>query len=405
MAARKGKAVLYSRIFKIKARVFYFRYSIELNSRFENVIPKYRKELPLSKATNRTLVALVTIVLVGLLAYPKLKSKTPAPGAAAMGGKPGGPGGTPPLPVTARIIRPQRLDNRISSTGTVMANEEVEIRSEISGKILHIGFKEGSKVSKGDLLVKIDDKELQANILKAQSQRKLAEDNEYRMRMQLKIEAVSQKDFDQALNELNLAKGGEQVLRAQLDKTELRAPFSGVVGLKDVSEGALVGPATRITTLQEINPVKVDFSIPGKYAGWVKTGTPITFTVQGSDKKQVGKVYALDPKMDPETRSLHLRALCPNADGLVLPGAFAAVDVPLQVVDSALLIPTEAMTADGRGAKVYLYRGGKADPVQVQAGLRTDSLVQITSGLKSGDTVLTSGIMQIRPGAPVTLLP
>ncbi len=359
----------------------------------------------MSKATNRTLIALVATVLVGLLAYPKLKSKTPALGAATMPGKPGGPGGMPPLPVTARILRPQRLDNRISSTGTVMANEEVEIRSEITGKILRIGFKEGSKVSKGDLLVKIDDKELQANILKAQSQRKLAEDNEYRMRMQLKIEAVSQKDFDQALNELNLAKGGEQVLRAQLEKTELRAPFSGVVGLKDVSEGALVGPATRITTLQEINPVKVDFSIPGKYAGWVKAGTSINFTVQGSDRKQVGKVYAVDPKMDPETRSLHLRALCPNTDGLVLPGAFAAVDVPLQVVDSALLIPTEAMTADGRGAKVYLYKGGKAEPVQVQAGLRTDSLVQITSGLKSGDTVLTSGIMQIRPGAPVTLLP
>ncbi len=358
-------------------------------------------------AINRTVVILASLALVGLLAYPKLKSShaptgpgsLPAPGSAAMGK----PAAGPALPVTGMILHPQRLDNRVSSTGTVMANEEVEIRSEIEGKIRRIGFKEGGKVKKGDLLVKIDDKELQANVLKAQSQRKLAEDNEYRMRMQLKIEAVSQKDYDQALNELNLAKAGEQILRAQLDKTELRAPFSGVVGLKYVSEGALVGASTRITTLQEINPVKVDFSIPGKYAGWVKVGTRITFTVQGSDRQQTGKVYAVDPKIDPDTRTLHLRALSPNSDGVVLPGSFAAVEIPLQVVDSALLIPTEAMTADARGAKVYLYRGGKAEPMLVQAGLRTDSVVQITKGLKSGDTVLTSGIMQIRPGAPVSL--
>jgi membrane fusion protein, multidrug efflux system len=364
----------------------------------------------LSKAVNRTLIIFVAAAILGLLAYPKLKSRpiAGAPGGAPnAGGTPpsGGalPAGMPALPVTAMILRPQKLDNRISSTGTVMANEEVEIRSEMEGKIRHIAFKEGGKVSKGDLLVKIDDKELQANVLKAQSQRKLAEDNEYRMRMQLKIEAVSQKDYDQALNELNLAKAGEQLLRAQLEKTELRAPFSGVVGLKYVSEGALLGASTRITTLQEINPIKVDFSIPGKYAGWVTAGTPITFTVQGSDRLQSGKVYAVDPKIDPDTRTLHLRALCPNADGTVLPGSFAAVEVPLQVVDSALLIPTEAMTADARGPKVFLYKGGQATPVMVQAGMRTDSVVQITHGLQAGDTVLTSGLMLIRPGAPISL--
>jgi membrane fusion protein (multidrug efflux system) len=374
----------------------------------------------LPKAANRTVAILVAIVVVALIAYPKLKSAKPpsaqgagaGPGSAAPAGKPGagpsqapgaaGPGG-PPLPVTAKVLQPQRIDNRITSTGTVMANEEVEIRSEMEGKIRRIAFKEGAKVSKGELLLKIDDAELQANVLKAQSTRKLAEDNEYRMRMQLKIEAVSQKDYDQSLNELNLAKAGEQLLRAQLEKTELRAPFSGVVGLKYVSEGALVGSATRITTLQEINPVKVDFSIPGKYAEWVKVGTPISFTVQGSDRKQTGKVYAIDPKIDPDTRTLHLRALCANSDGQVLPGSFANVEVPLQVVDAALMVPTESMTADSRGAKVFLFKAGKAEPAMVQAGLRTDSNVQITKGLQAGDTVLTSGIMQIRPGASVTI--
>lgn len=353
-------------------------------------------------------ILLAAIAMAGLLVSCKPKGNhSPADASAAKGGPAGapagGPGAAPALPVTAKVLRQERIDNSITSTGTVMANEEVEIRSEIAGKIRRIAFQEGAKVKKGDLLVKIDDAELQANVLKAQSQRKLAEDNEYRMRMQLKIEAVAQKDYDQALNELNLAKAGEQLLRAQLEKTELRAPFAGVVGLKYVSEGALLGGSTRITTLQEINPVKVDFSIPGKYAGWVKPGTLITFTVQGSDREQAGKVYAVDPKIDPDTRTLHLRALCANADGVILPGAFAAVEVPLQVVDSALMVPTEAMTADARGPKVFLYHGGKADPMQVVAGLRTDSAVQITRGLKPGDTVLTSGLMQIRPGAPVTL--
>ncbi len=384
------------------------------------------------KAANRVLIFVVIVAILGLIAYPKLKAAHPpsgpggAPASAGnvpasagsvangnssssnsggqVGPKGGVPGaGIPALPVTSRILRAQRLDNGVRITGTVMANEEIDIRSEMEGKIRSITFKEGGLVKKGDLLVKIEDKELQANVLKAQSQRKLAEDNEYRMRMQLKIEAVSQKDYDQAQNEFNLAKAGELLLRAQLDKTEIRAPFAGIVGLKSVSEGALVNPSTRISTLQEVKPIKVDFSIPGKYAEWVKAGTPISFTVQGSDRRQVGKVYAVDPKIDLETRTLHLRALCPNPDGQVLPGSFATIEIQLQVIEAALIIPTEAMTADSRGAKVYLYHGGKAEPIQVQAGLRLDSVVQITKGLKVGDTVITSGIMQIRQGATVTL--
>jgi membrane fusion protein (multidrug efflux system) len=285
----------------------------------------------------------------------------------------------------------------------VLANEEVEIRSEVQGKITRIAFKEGARVKKGELLVKIDDSELQARALQAQARRKLAEDNEYRMRMQLKIEAVSQKDYDQTLSELNLAKGESQLLKAQLDKTELRAPFGGVVGLKQVSEGAYVSPNTLITTLQEIDPVKVDFAVPGKYAGWLKAGQAVRFTIQGSETRHQGKIYAVDPRIDPESRTLRLRALCPNADGKILPGAFATIEVPLQTVEAALLVPTEALSADARGAKVFLFKSGKAEPRTVQAGLRTDSVVQITGGLASGDTVITSGVVQIRPGAPVTL--
>ncbi len=301
------------------------------------------------------------------------------------------------------IMQPERLENSLTSSGNVLANEEVEIRSEVQGKISRIVFKEGSRVKKGQLLVKIEDSELQARSLQAQSRRKLAEDNEYRMRMQLKIEAVSQKDYDQALNELNLAKAESQLLRAQLDKTELRAPFGGVVGLKQVSDGAFVSPTTLIASLQEIDPVKVDFTIPGKYAGMVKAGQPVNFTIQGSETRHQGKVYAVDPRIDPQSRTLRLRALCPNPGGRILPGAFATIEMPLQTLESALLVPTQAISADARGTKVFLFKAGKAEPRPVQAGLRTDSVVQIMGGLIAGDTVITSGIIQIRPGSAVTL--
>lgn len=326
----------------------------------------------------------------------------PGGGAAAPGGARGGAGG-PAQPVTARILRTERLDNLVTSSGTVLANEEVEIRSEVQGKIVKIAFQEGARVKKGDLLVKIDDDELQARLLQATAASKLAEDDEYRMRMQLKIEAVSQKDYEVAALGLTRAKAEAQLLKAQLAKTVLRAPFGGTLGLKQVSEGAYVSPSTLITTLQEIDPVKVDFSIPGKYAGWVKPGQGVEFTVQGSEERHLGKVYAVDPRIDPATRTLRLRAVCPNPGGKILPGSFATVTVPLETVEAALMVPAQAVSVDGRGAKVFLFKAGKAEPRPVQAGLRTDSTVQITGGLAPGDTVIISGAVALRPGASVSI--
>lgn len=372
----------------------------------------------------RLSLVVIAVAIVGALIYFKPKNKevaapSPASGAAKPAASVAGGGSPPPsaaagpaapagppaasVSVTARVLRADRLENSITSSGNVLANEEVEIRSEVQGKIVRIAFKEGGRVKKGDLLVKIDDSELQARAVQAQAHLKLAQDNEFRMRKQLEIEAVSQKDYDQTASELTLAKGDVQLLKAQLAKTELRAPFNGMVGLKQVSEGAYVSPNTLITTLQEIDPVKIDFTVPGKYSGWMKPGQPIRFTIQGSETRFQGKVYAVDPRIDPESRTLRLRAVCPNAESRVLPGAFATIEVPLQTVESALTVPSEALSADARGAKVFLFRGGKAEPRPVQAGLRTDSLVQITNGLAAGDTVITSGVVQIRPGAPVTL--
>jgi membrane fusion protein, multidrug efflux system len=394
----------------------------------------------LSRSIGRVSLIAIVAAIVALLVYLKpKKSEVPGPGAPApagsaahgaapasgtvpaAGGAPSaaaspaapaspapaaqaqkGPAG-PAVPVTARVLRANKLENSITSTGNVLANEDVEIRSEVQGKIVRIAFKEGARAKKGDLLVKIDDSELRAKVVQAAARRKLAEDNEYRMRKQLEIQAVSQKDYEQSASEVALAKGDVQLLKAQIDKTELRAPFSGVLGLKLVSEGAYVSPNTLITTLQEIDPVKIDFTVPGKYFGFMKPGLPIRFLIQGSDTRFQGKIYAVEPRIDPESRTLRLRALCPNAEGRIPPGAFATIEVTLQTVESALTVPTEALSADARGSKVYLFKGGKAEPRPVQAGLRTDSLVQIMNGLSAGDTVITSGVVQIRPGAAVSL--
>lgn len=352
-------------------------------------------------------VLLVVLLAAGrfvLTRKPQPAGGAPAAAKASAGPGPAAPGGGgPSMPVTGLVLRPMRLDNAITSSGTVIANEEVEIRSEVQGKIARIAFREGARVKKGDLLVKIDDAELQARVLQATSASKLAADNEFRARRQLEMEALSQKEYDQALNEQNRAKAEAQLLRAQLAKTELRAPFGGVVGLKQVSEGAYVNPSTLITTLQEIDPVKIDFSVPGKYAGWVKAGQAVAFTVQGSEHRYEGRVYAVDPRIDPATRTLRMRATCPNPKGAILPGAFATLSVPLESVEAALLVPAQALSVDARGAKVFLYKAGKAEPRPVQAGLRTDSSVQITGGLAAGDTVIISGTVTIRPGAMVTL--
>lgn len=355
------------------------------------------------------IIALLVLAVAGKVLYPKFFPAAGASGGSAAmapkappGGGKGGPGG-PAQPVTARILKPERLDNRVTSSGTVLADEEVEIRSEVQGKIVKIAFREGARVEKGDLLVRIDDDELQARLLQATAARKLAEDDEYRMRMQLKIEAVSQKDYETASLALTRAKAEAQLLKAQLAKTVLRAPFGGTLGLRLVSEGAYVSPSTLITTLQAIDPVKIDFSIPGKYAGWVKPGQAVEFTVQGSEERHLGKVYAVDPRIDPVTRTLRMRAACPNPGGKILPGSFATLTVPLETVESALMVPAQSVSVDGRGAKVFLFKAGKAEPRPVQAGLRTDSTVQIIGGLAPGDTVIVTGAVALRPGASVTL--
>lgn len=307
------------------------------------------------------------------------------------------------LSVNGIIIKPRYLQNKIFSNGTLMSNEEVEIRSEITGKITQILFEEGKKVKKGELLVKINDAELQATLKKNKSRETLARDKEYRYRQLLEKNLTSQQEYDVALGELNSVLADIEFTQAQIEKTEIRAPFDGIIGLRSVSVGSYISPQTRIATLQNTNPIKVDFSVPQKYFGLIKEGKTIYVKSSSTGKVYTGKIYAVEPKIDQNTRTVQARALIPNERGELTPGAYVEIDIVLEEFSNAILVPSETVVPDFEGEKVFIYRNGRAVPQYVTTGIRTEKEVQILNGLKTGDTLITSGIIQLKPNIKVKL--
>lgn len=316
-------------------------------------------------------------------------------------GEPAGPapraGGAKPLLLDAYVVKVTKIGETIDASGTLQSNEEVEIKPEITGRITGLYFKEGVNVTKGALLVKIYDEDLKAQLQKLQLQRELAQTTLQRQENLLKINGISQQDVDVTRNQVSAYGADIEYTKTQLQKTELRAPFSGRLGLRSVSLGAIVSPTTIITTLQQIDPLKIDFSIPEKYRTAIKLGDAVTFRVAGDNDEYNGSIYAIDPKIDLATRTIRLRAIMPNA-GKLFPGAFAKVSLSLRDMPEAMMIPTQAVIPGTRDKKVIVADSGKAKFVVVETGIRDENNIQITSGLNVGDTVITSGIMQLRPG-------
>lgn len=314
------------------------------------------------------------------------------------------PGGTAPVvPVSAFIVRTSGVNQEIFATGSLQANEEVDLHPEVSGKLIQIFFKEGSRVNKGELLIKINDADLQAQLHKTDIEKKLAEDRIKRNEKLLEMKGISQEEFDGLKNAAEVLNAERDVLMAQIAKTEIRAPFNGIIGLKTVSEGSFVSPQTRIASLQQTDPLKIDFSIPEKYASMVKNGDVVSFLAGSAGKESKGKIYAIEPKVDEATRTIHIRALCPNSNSALLPGAFTSITLHLGEQNNVLMIPTEAIIPVLKGKQVFVYRDGKAEPMKVESGMRNDSTLQITSGLSENDTVITTGMMSLKPGVAVKL--
>ena len=306
------------------------------------------------------------------------------------------------LPIVKVItMEPASLTQTLQVTGSVLANEEVSLMSEISGRITALNFREGANVSKGALLVKINDADLRATFKKLRVQEALALKDERRSKTLLDQDLLSNEEYDAALNKLESLRADLEKLQSDLAKTEIRAPFSGTVGLRSVSNGSTVTPATLIARVQQMDPVKVEFTIPERHAGSVRVGSPITFNVAGLDREFTGRVYAMEPKIDAATRTLRLRALAANPGRVLVPGAFAKVRLELSRVENAISIPTSSIVPHIDGQKVFVLKGGKAISQNIMTGVRSDTSVQVLDGLQAGDTVITSGLLQLREGAMV----
>jgi len=363
----------------------------------------------MNKRTKGILTFLIIIVIAGIIFYPKLKPLI-ASSNKELKDPQNGPGQgqnqgqvRQALNVTGFLIEPTLLTDMINIPGTLRSDEEVDLTFEASGKIIKIAFNEGTRVKKGELLAKINDKPLQAQLEKLMAQQKLSKAMEFRQRSLLDRDAISRESYDQIQTELQTIQADINLVKARIAETELRAPFDGIIGLRYVSEGSYTNSSTKIAKLIKIKPIKLEFSIAERYADAIRIGFPVNFTVDGSNETYKASVYAIDPKIDLETRTIALRALYPNTREELKSGRSAGVTLIISQLENSIAIPSEALVPEMEGEKVYVFRSGKAEVVNVSTGLRTESVIQITSGLHFGDTLLTSGILQLRQSLPVVL--
>ena len=357
----------------------------------------------MKKQTKLILVGVILLLIAVAYFYPRLATQPEgaAPGASGPKG-----GGDQPLAVKVIKLKKETLNNQLQVSGTVLPNESVDIKAEISGLVTKVNFKEGQYVTKGTPLLYLNDNELQAQYQRLQYTQKLFQTQESRKKQLLAREAISQEEYDIVLNQYNIALSDIKLVQAQLEKTVIRAPFSGKLGLRQVSEGEVINAANVIVSIVNIDPIKLDFSIPERYSGLVSVGAPIFFSSEADKEEVEGRVYAFEPQIDAATRTIKLRAQSPNKSGKYLPGMFVKIRFVLDVKEDALLVPAEAVIPELAGYKVFVVGAdGKAEQRTIEIGTRTDTQVQVISGLNEGDLVLTTGVMQVRQGMPVTYTP
>ena len=354
----------------------------------------------MKKSTNRWVALGVIAVLVAGIVIYRYVWKKPDEGPSGVAVGPG----RGVLPVQGMVIGQQPLTfAHENMTATILPDEEVDLAFETSGKITHIYFKEDTAVRRGELLAKINDEPLQAQLKKLEAQVKLSEDRLYRQSELLERDAVSREAYEQAQTNLAMLRADIDLVKANIAQTELRAPFDGVIGFRAVSEGAWASPTTAVARLVKVVPLKLSFSIPEKYMNAVQQGTKVRFVVTGFLDPFEAEVYAVSSEVDLATRQLDVKALYPNSRAQLMPGRYAEVSITLYEQENAIVVPAEAVIKEMGVNKVYLYRGGVAQPVDIEAGQRTDAAVEVRTGLALGDTLITTGTLQLRQGLPVKL--
>lgn len=254
---------------------------------------------------------------------------------------------------------------------------------------------------KGQTLLTLSDADIRASIQKLQAQRANLRTVQSRQQELVRIGGIARQDLEATQTSVAAIDADIAFQEAQLRRLRIVAPFDGIAGLRMVSIGAIVGPSTVVTQLQQVNPLKLDFSLPAQYRSALRTGIDVRFTVTGLQDTFTAAIKAVDPGAEADTRTLRARAVIPNPDRTLAPGQFARVFVPLESNADAILVPSQAVIPTTREKKVALVRGGRVEMRTVVLGTRTDERVEIIQGLQAGDTILTTGLMQAKPGAEV----
>jgi membrane fusion protein, multidrug efflux system len=312
-------------------------------------------------------------------------------------------GGDRPVQAEAFIVKTKSLSENLEIPGTLLPFEETEIRPEISGRVVWLNIPEGSFVNKGTLLVKLFDNDLQAQVKKLQVQLQIAEKTAERQKELLKISGISQQEYDLSELQVNNLKADIDLTRVSISKTEIRAPFAGRIGLKNISNGAYISPTTLLTTISQVSLLKLEFSVPEKYSEAMRKGRQVNFTVAGSDKIFTATVLATESNIEANTRTLKVRATVQGKSSALAPGAFAKVGLQLGKNDHSLIVPSQAVIPQARNKRVIVYKGGKPDFTVVTTGIRDSSYVQVLDGVKEGDTVITTALLTIRPESKIKL--
>lgn len=334
------------------------------------------------------------LIAVKLLFFSKKEEKG---GPAAKGGKPSGP-----ISVNYYVVKPEAFTNKVYSSGKIGALNEIEIKSEVAGKVTAIYFKEGEQVSKGTTLLKINDADYQAQLVKNKSLQKLASEKAERLKKLLAVNGISKEEYEIQENEVTTLEADRAFILAQLAKTTITAPFNGVVGLRNISEGAYVSPAQVIASLVQTKPLFIEFSVPEKYSSTIKKGMEIEFSNENTSKSLKASIYAIEPKIDELTKTLRCRALYSGTEEFY-PGSFVKVYISMTKEENSLMIPTQSIIPVLKGQKVLIAKNGEADEVKVITGVRTDDKIQVLEGLKEGDTVLTTGLLSVKKGSKLKL--
>ena len=307
------------------------------------------------------------------------------------------------MQVEGFVAKAERLENIINATGSLLPNESVAISPERAGKLAKIFFKESSHVRAGELLAKIDDQELVAQLDKLKVQERIAIKEEERGQELRKIEAIPQDEFERLVNTREQIQAEMKLIGVQIEKTEIRAPFSGLIGLRNLSLGAYVTPSQSIAELQQTNPLKLEFDVPEKYMLQVNKGQKVAFDVVGFEDPFEAIIYATSVEVMANTRTFKVRARSANPKGVLRPGNFAKVDVITGVNEQAIMVPSDAVIPSIAGQKVFVSKAGQVEERMVETGTRSGIMIEVMSGLMENDTVIVSGLLALSAGMPIQI--